>query len=349
MQHLKLNSSPRQNGEIHGKTLRKEIHDLARIRRALVKKYLKSYSPQQIEDLALAQVEALKKYPRFFEEFDGISQGAEIGHADLLILNNYTDIRDFSPDDDTKKEELGGCSVFAIKNSRGLIAGQTWDMDRSAYPYVIHMTVEQPHANAKKSEIISIAGCLGLAGVNSEGVTVCINNLHCRDTHIALMWPALVRGMLEEPSAKLALAYTEKNLPCSGHNYLIADAEEAINLETTGLDYEVTEHLKSTGTIFHVNHYVGRLKRAEIKARVSSTTHGREKYLTSYFAENSVDTLTMDKLSRELLTECAPNGICFERGDSNAATCGGLIYDQATRTGKIFHGIYGQGAIHPIK
>ena len=71
MRHLILDQNPKQNGQLQGETFAKEIQELAAIRGKLITNVLRDFSPEKIHDLALAQVEELKKIPGFYEEFMG--------------------------------------------------------------------------------------------------------------------------------------------------------------------------------------------------------------------------------------------------------------------------------------
>src|SRR5690606_5823501 len=159
-----------------------------------------------------------------------------------FILNNYTDMRDFSYPSD------GGCSTWSVRTEQEYIAGQTWDMHASATPYILHLTIQDAIGPI---HILTVTGCLGLSGVNPQGVSVFINNMHCSETAVQLMWPALVRSLLQKPTAQDALNFLKENLPCSGHNYLICDPTESINVETTGLRYDVTHQSQGPAIYFH--------------------------------------------------------------------------------------------------
>ncbi len=49
--------------------------------------------------------------------------------------------------------------------------------------------------------VLSITGCLGMTGMNAQGLGITINNLNSLDAHIGLVWPALVRRVLRAKDA----------------------------------------------------------------------------------------------------------------------------------------------------
>ncbi|MBN20343.1 MAG: hypothetical protein CL678_03560 [Bdellovibrionaceae bacterium] len=344
MKQLTLKGSAYEMGLLHGRTFKKEIHELAQIRKTLISNFLKKLTEDEILNLAHDQIEALKSYPDFYEEFKGISEGAEIDPALLMILNNYTDMRDFSPNEKDDKGDAG-CSIFALKKNNQMITGQTWDMHASAAPYMLALEVQEP----VKAHILTLTGCVALAGINEYGVAISINNLHCKETKIGLMWGALVRGMLLQKTAKDALNYLEQNLPCSGHNYLIVDVNEAYNVETTGTQFEVTKHLKNEGYLVHTNHYLGSLQPFEISERVSKTTHGRLTAIEKYFEKTSLS--DWRKIKEEIFQTDFPEGICISKNESEhtSKTCGGAIFDLTEKQGELYGGNYADGNRLPIQ
>lgn len=353
MYHLELSGSPRQRGEQHGESFRKQIQELAEIRRELVLSYLKPMPLLQVETLALAQAQFLsKKHPDLYEEFCGIAEASKLSAVDLIILNNYTDMRDFSSE---STFSLGdGCSVFSIKTATETFCGQTWDMHASAKPYVLHLTVPAVQ-KTPRMEVLTVTGCLGLAGFNERGVVVLINNLSCTETEVKLIWPALVRKMLEKSSAQEAFQSLTQNLPCSGHNYLICDPKESLNIETTAKQYEVTGKISSEGVLFHTNHFIGKLKNKEITERLSQTTHKRYDSLEKYFKKVSPEKLTRTQWIRDLFIQGEPcHTICQPRPDPvrephGPMTCGGLWVDLKAHEAEFFGGLYQDKDIRSVR
>jgi isopenicillin-N N-acyltransferase-like protein len=335
MLKLTVSGTPRARGLAHGEQFRSQIHALSEIRRGLLQKYLKRKTMLEIDELAFEQARVLAGYPDFYAEFTAIAESAHLSLVDLVILNNYTDMRDFGGE--------GGCSVVALRNSRETLAGQTWDMHASATPHMLHLSTPE-------AEILTVVGCLGLAGVGRKGVGVLINNLHSHEFQVGLIWPALVRGMLLESSARAARTYMEKNLPCSGHNYLLVDAEEALNVEATGKRIATTAELKAPGVTFHTNHYVDpALAKTEILSLQSKTTHARHLALEKYFAATPVESLDSQKLCEDVFAGAKAPAVCVHppAGDPHGAmTCGGMLLDFRKRTGLSFGGLYQSGDHH---
>jgi isopenicillin-N N-acyltransferase-like protein len=269
-------------------------------------------------------------------------------------------MRDFSwRDKNSVSLQDGGCSVFSVRGKTERICGQTWDMDATALSYVVHLSLKASDKSELSSEVFSLTGCLGLSGVNSKSVGVFINNLHCRETGNGLAWPALVRGMLNQDSAASALKFMETHLPASGHNYLICDPKETLNVESTGQRVVVTARSSSPGAIFHTNHYVDpSLKDQEISERRSLTTHGRYGALETFFRGFKFDGFTYDSVAQGVFEGETGKTVSIPlppaaRHDIKkapaAVTCGGILVDLVARTGELYAGVYADGDRRAIR
>lgn len=346
MFELRLEGSSWERGIQHGEAFRKEIHELSQIRRSLIQPYLKDFSVRDTEVLAWQQFEVLReKMPDYYTEFCGIARGANLSVSDLVILNNYTDMRDFgAPNTDE------GCSVFGVRSREKNIsvAGQTWDMHASAAPYMLLLHIDPSNdSDEPASKILTVTGGLGLAGVNEHGVTVLINNMHCSETNSeGVLWNALVRKMLCQSTASEAFEVFKESLPCSGHNYLMADPKRVINIEATGLQWEMMDNLQEEGVSFHTNHYLGALQKFEIMKRRSKTTEARYQELDAYFRKAASDhkTLGMETLIEDIFNEKETSIVCQKTPPTahSPATCGGIITDLNERKGIAFAGLYSE-------
>ena len=277
----------------------------------------------------------------------GICEAASVTPAQLAILNNYTDMRDFS----TYGQDEG-CTVFAFKNcdEGKSFAGQTWDMHASATPFMVHLTFEkQKHPDL---HLLTLTGCFGLSGMNQEGLSIFINNLHCQEAQPGLMWCALVRGMLHQKNTSEAYQYLQNNMPASGHNYLICDPQHYMNIETTGKRHDITHQVKDAqdGHIVHSNHYVGSLKETEMTWRRSKTTEARQAAAEGFFQQNTSDSIHYETLAQELL---GVGDFCInvepKKDQPHAsATCGGILVDLNTKSGMVYAGEYADQDIRQL-
>ena len=309
-------------GLAHGEEFRGAIAELTEIRRHLMLAKNPKLAPK-LDELAMEQFHMSKKFaPHLASELEGIAKGAGLTIPDLVVLNNYTDFRDI-----ILPEE--GCSTVHIQTPTEVMAGQTWDMHRSAKNYMclIHVPQNDQHSSQL---VLSLVGCLGLMGVTTDNTLIGVNNINTTNAKVGLIWPLLVRKTLEEKNLGL-MRSTLMNAPVtSGHNYIIASPEGGENLEITPSVSEKVSALQKgqVGSIFHTNHCVGyEIEKIEDKTSMSSTTHNRWALLSK--KTHQVGDLEDFK---NLLTDHDeyPKSICshFENGAQDPSfTCGGGVSD----------------------
>lgn len=309
-------------GQSHGEEFKTAINELAQIRKELMlakNPRLKS----KLTELALEQFEISKKFsPKIASEIEGIAKGSGLSLTDIVILNNYTDFRDI-----ILPEE--GCSTIHIQTPSHIFSGQTWDMHRSAKNYMalVHLP---PTGEAAAALVLTLVGCVGLMGVTTHNTLIGVNNINTSNAKTGLIWPLLVREVLNQKSLGL-MRRTLLNAPVtSGHNYLISSEEGGEHLEVTPTVSEKVSALQKgqVGSIFHTNHCVGfEIEKLEDKTSMSSTTFNRWNLLS----KKSHEVKTFDDF-KKLLTnhDEFPKSICshFENGAQDPSfTCGGGISD----------------------
>jgi isopenicillin-N N-acyltransferase-like protein len=309
-------------GLAHGEEFRIAIGELAEIRRNLMLAKNPRLS-KRLDELAMEQFEFSRKFaPNIAKEIEGITKGAALTLSDLVVLNNYTDFRDI-----ILPEE--GCSTVHIQTPDQVLAGQTWDMHRSAKNYMclIHVPATNEHTSQL---ILSLVGCVGLMGVSTDNTLIGVNNINTKNARTGLIWPLLVRKVLEQKSLGL-MRSTLLNAPVtSGHNYIIASPEGGEHLEVTPTISEKVSALQKgqVGSIFHTNHCVGYdVEKLEDKTSMSSTTFNRWKLLS-----DKTYKVTDIEDFKNLLTDHDeyPKSICshFENGAQDPSfTCGGGVSD----------------------
>lgn len=329
MRTLEVSGGPYQRGLQHGKAFAKDIRDFAASRKVLLRGYLPGWSDQEINELAQEQIDVLQEYREEFEEFCGIADGADLAQEDLMILNNYTDMRNF-----TKIDE--GCSSIYYNKHGQVVYGQTWDMSPEARPYILHLKVK----DVSDYHIFTVVGCLALCGVASHGVGVFMNDLKTTETSRGLMWPALIRCLLKQRTAEDANQFIKVNLPASAHHYLICDNKQCFSVETTGQRTDVVNAVNGNGVVFHTNHYIGKLGEKAVDVQLGSTTYLRYDKLKEFFNKN--DKLNFQSVAKGLFgTAIDSGGVCiYPTTPSAAITCGGLLFDGIKRTGEVFEADY---------
>jgi isopenicillin-N N-acyltransferase-like protein len=361
---LPAGKPPREWGRIHGESFRGEIQALAAIRTYLCTKVGGFRDPAQVRRAAEAHLPVLERYHAgLYEELIGIAEGAATSPADIVVANHYTDLRDLDPDPatwrpaptedapdlDTRAKDgagsLGGdgCSVIWAESPTGRILAQTWDMHATAIPYVMVLRIPAS-PDGPAATLLTVTGCLGMAGASAAGVGIAINNLYSTDATLGVVWPAIVRRALHAPSAAAARDLIAASPIGSGHHYFIADRAGAFALEASGTR---RKQVFGGGPAYcHTNHCLDPDVEARSKVPAASTTYDRMRHLEADLARAPIRDL--DDAWRRLGSEEGwPRSICTNmatpESPHGAATCGAIAVN--LDTGELWAQ---QGFIHNV-
>ena len=341
---LPPNKPPREWGRIHGESFRGEIRALAQIRVYLCTKVGGFQHREQVIEAARAHLPVLEKYDAgLYQELLGIAEGSGASPEEIVVANHYTDLRDLDPDPATWRpaptrddptvaftrdgaEGLGGdgCSVLWAESPTGRILAQTWDMHATAIPYV--MVLRVPEAGPRPAAtLLTVTGCLGMAGMNSARVGVAINNLFSTDATLGVVWPAIVRRALHEKDAPSARDVVGTSPIGSGHHYFIADRTTAFAIEASGTRRKMV--FAGGRSYCHTNHCFDKDVDARSKVPATSTTYDRLQFLEADIKRKAVHDLG-DAWRRLGSDEGWPKSVCTNmstpESPHGAATCGAI-------------------------
>ncbi len=266
---LRVAGSPYEMGLAHGRRLASSIAGYAAERMALAGSPAwagRQASRAEVLELASRCLAAHEEsYPELAEELRGISDGAGVGAAELVVAGGFTDFVDavaagsLGGDGRSEASPASGdeddCTAFLVPGGRmadGAPAfGQTWDMHEGSAEHLV--LLEGRPSGAPAFVVLTTVGCVGMIGMNEAGLTVGINNLLAADGRVGVTWPFVVRAMLREESAAAALEVLARAPLSGGHNYLVMDAQgRAANVEAMPTASAI-DHLGES-TIVHTNH-----------------------------------------------------------------------------------------------
>ncbi|HEY1811733.1 MAG TPA: C45 family peptidase [Kofleriaceae bacterium] len=349
---LPAGATARDWGRIHGESFRGEIRALAQIRAYLCTRVGGFKTRDQVMAAARAHLPVLERYDRALsDELIGIAEGAACTPEEIVVANHYTDLRDLDPDPSTwtpapiadhaagsgsgsgsGADSLGGdgCSVLFAETPSGRIVAQTWDMHATAIPYVMVLGVPA-RGDEPAARLLTVTGCLGMAGMNGARVAIAINNLYSTDATLGVVWPAMVRKALQQRSAAAAYEVIRTSPIGSGHHYLVADRKDAVALEASGTR---RKRVFAGGPSYcHTNHCFDTDVAARSKVPDASTTFDRMRWLEADLARAPVRDL--DDAWRRLGNEDGwPRSICTNmstpESPHGAATCGAIAMNLAT-------------------
>ena len=360
---LPAGKTSREWGRIHGESFRGEVKALSEIRTYLCTKVGGFKTAEQVMAAARAHLPVLEKYDTgLYAELVGIAEGAAVSPETIVVANHYTDLRDLDPDptnwsaaptqDDPHAGKSGqgagglggdGCSVMYSESPTGRIVAQTWDMHATAIPYVMVLRVPESEAGPA-STLLTVTGCLGMAGMNSARVAIGINNLYSTDATLGVVWPAMVRKALHQRTAVAARDLIASSPIGSGHHYFVADRTTAFALEASGTRRK--EVFGGGPTYCHTNHSLDVDVAARSKVPATSTTYDRMKWLEADLARTPLADL--DDAWRRLGSDDGwPRSICTNmatpESPHGAATCGAIAMN--LDTGELYAQ---QGFIHNV-
>lgn len=322
---------PREQGRAHGEMFRGEIGSLAEIRLYLCGQ-MSGGTRQAVLHSARQHLPVLERYdPALAEELVGIAEGAALDPALVLVLNHYTDLRDLELGGEHRGATTDGCSAVYARTPSGAVTGQTWDMHATSVPYVVLLRVPA-HEARPAAWIMSLTGCLGIAGMNARGLALCVNNLSSSDARVGVVWSALVRRALAQSTAAAARDLMLEAPFGSGRHFLLVDREEAYGVEASG----TRRALVFSGEVrdyVHTNHCLDPVIAACTVVVAGATTFDRFRFL-----RDALDRAPIESAAQLWTvlgsTEGYPRSVCSNQATPEnphgAATCAGLVMTPAT-------------------
>ena len=359
---LPAGAPPRAWGQLHGETFRGEIQALSAIRTYLCTKVGGFATAAGVRAAASAHLPVLARYDQgLHDELVGIAEGAAVSPEDIVIANHYTDLRDLDSDPANWRpapvaDDPGpgggapggapsheGCSVIWAESPTGRILAQTWDMHATAIPYVMVLRVPESAAGPPAT-LLSVTGCLGMAGMSAARVAIAINNLNSTDATLGVVWPAMVRRALQHRTAAAARDAIATSPIGSGHHYFVADRREAFAIEASGTRRK--QVFAGGASYCHTNHCLDGDVAARSKVPPTSTTHDRMRWLEADLARSRVADLG-DAWRRLGSEDGWPRSVCTNMATPEAphgsATCGAIAMN--LDTGELWAQ---QGLVHNV-
>ena len=274
--------SGRERGEAHGELWRREIAALAAMRLEQCVRHGPFDGPEQVLHLAAQHLPVLaEQAPELHDELLGIARGADLGVERVVVLNHYEALAALAPT--VSVDDLGGGTAIYTHGKDGPLLGQTLDMHPSAEPFVRVISLRSPDG-ATESLCLTVTGCLGLAGLGHTGVAVTTNALSLVDAKVGLVWPALVRQLLEAPDAEAALARVRAAPRGGGRFYVVADGERFYGIECSG-ELEVLTQKGARAAHLHTNHAFDPVLRQRERVSPRSSTFDRLNMATTLYAQ----------------------------------------------------------------
>jgi isopenicillin-N N-acyltransferase-like protein len=335
---LELTGEGRSLGRAHGEALKERIREF----------YQKAFeihaqnmafkaTRQDLLDFTRRNLAALNRYsPLLCQEMAGIAEGSGLEFDDILFLNSFLEFEDLRPPalgGELLAKPLWGCTSFnilpeAAKDGQTYLA-QTYDMEPFYGKYNVVLKIKRPGG----SEIVyTMAGILGLNGLNDRGVGLVINKLVAKDARPGVIYPFIVRQALAQDRLGDAFGVIVFTSRAAGMNYQLASRDGlGFCLELSAGQYFL---IPIDGAVAHTNHYLepfmrnfeapnwlchgGSYVRREVASRFLKQNHGR------------IDLEMIKSITRDHTNH--PRSICAhyfkgEKETSAGSTVAGIILD----------------------
>jgi isopenicillin-N N-acyltransferase like protein len=187
--------------------------------------------------------------PDLLDEVGGIAEGAA-QPFELVAAYNLMD-EQWWYDLDAEASELG-CSIIGLSDGDGTTLSQNMDLPRFMDGSQIVLRLE--NRTGLRTLLLSSAGLIGLTGVNSAGVAVCVNTLlMLRSDPDGLPVAAAMRHALAQRSKGEAVRALRAVPHASGQHYAVADRSGMVGLECSAAGCAESSACGST-TLLHTNH-----------------------------------------------------------------------------------------------
>jgi isopenicillin-N N-acyltransferase-like protein len=262
---------------------------------ALAEKYLPMYLPP---------TEAYA--PEVVDEMKGIAAGVKADFQDILLLNITYEI---------SATLTMGCTSFAAgREATGdgnVLTGQNFDFLRMMEEVMILLKMKP--AQGPNILAITTAGCLGLIGLNSAGISLNLNMLRNKDSLTpdgGVLSHVILRKLLSTENVGEAIGIITAAERRSAKNYLLAsDRGDIVDVEVTMDDLNV--HSPERGILTHANHFeTARFKSADIASAMFPDSYVRSHRLAKLM-EKDRGNLSVDIMKRLLQDHNNhPSSIC---------------------------------------
>ena len=324
--------SPFDRGRAHGSVLRELITvGVARWRDTLVQfadgdvdVYL-----QRFVDETDFLTSVRRWTPDLLEEVEGLAEGAGLDRTTALAYQFMDEQWCYEHRKVVLPSDAHRCSSVAIaRQGGGRIVAQNMDLPThfDGTQVVLH---NQPD-DGPSQLLFTAAGLVVTTGLNSAGVGVCVNSILDRPTAAeGLPVAFVIRGVLALESAGAAAAFVRDVSHASGQNYVIADSDDAFDLEAYagGVDtYIEGEKILHTNHSLAMDEEAATLESYAERHRMDlsglQSSHARREALVARLGD--VDEATEDDVIDALSDLTAP--ICrLRRPDSAWMTFGSIV------------------------
>ncbi|MBF8964079.1 hypothetical protein I0P70_12555 [Pontibacter sp. FD36] len=256
---IMLSGTSYERGTQHGFQLKKQIDEVYRKWKESIRKDTGKNPDAVISDfLASSQYQKAiqQSTPQLWQEIQGIAVGSGQKIDDVLafqLIDEYWGYLDRLKNGSVDKNHCSAIGIAASDNQPTFVA-QNIDIDTYMQGYQVLLHIVSAEEDMEQY-VMSCAGFIGFAGMNSKGVAVVINALTDLNNSVeGLPVTFVTRGILQQQSGEQALAFVKSIKHATGQNYLIGTETEVINYEASANQVVPFYPTGNKGIVYHTNH-----------------------------------------------------------------------------------------------
>jgi len=201
-------------------------------------------------------ISAIKRWaPDLLEEIKGIAEAASQPFEHVLGLNLMDEEWVFGLRQRINKPREK-CTAFGLYNeeSKTNFAGQNMDIGSWVDGRQVLLKIS-PGNHQPEAMLFSIAGSIGLNGINAAGLGITCNTLtQLNSSTSGLPVLFIVRSILAKQTMDEAESFLRSIPHASGQNYILSTADEIRCYECCGSSVVQYSPVEYGGNIFHTNH-----------------------------------------------------------------------------------------------
>lgn len=239
--------------------------------------------------------------PELLLEVHGIADASGQPVDRLLVYSMVDEEWRFSQS--RRKSEAPGCTAVGVRAERGrpTLIGQT--MDLPSVHDGTQVVVIHEEQGAPTQAVFTAAGMIGLMGVNSAGVGVCVNNLDVLPASRSGVPVTFIERKILDTFSVEEATYALRAMPHTiGQHYLIGDPRELVSFEVDAA--RVIGGSEELRVVSHANHpiYDPPAKPEFERVYAASNTRNRHSCMVSLTEGAS----TLDDVADALADTTAP-------------------------------------------
>jgi isopenicillin-N N-acyltransferase-like protein len=336
---LELSGSPHQRGKKYGEACKTMIEEqITHLYSSFREK--RRWLKEKVLGEARKYVPFIEEYsPEIADEMKGMAAGAEVGYEDIAALIAHYELG----------EDVPSCTCFAATGQATVqgetYIGQNWDGGPGVWwegEESLLLRVIRPSGPNVLTFVDK--GFPAGYGMNSDGIAVVWNSVHCDESQLGVPTYLIPREVLHQKTIGDAIGAVFRARRAESFNFVIADENgEVYNIEATPNNIDITHADKYMG---HANHFT--------KLKV-----GRDLLLEQAFNVGMSTLIRHNRINRLLSQKCGcmdlealvemlkdhvnyPNSICCHQRNSEgkvtALTFSSAVMVPAKREMYITHG-----------